>query len=336
MRTIESRNSAALLLFSVALTSPALASLALHNYDGDPNLAAAMQYDRGETNDRSKANTELAEKYYLEYLKKDIPSFQKARVYMRLGALYVESDPKHGIVPDLAKGDKYLQKVLELEPERIDTVTIRARALLASLRFRSPEENLRRRLDVYEWLLSLNDEKFQKLWLPLEPGQKAILPITLTRLQNSVPSVKQVIAANAVASTAYMPDREAKLGEIIRRFPGTLIAGMAQEQLNAPLDKVADEVARDLIAADAEPNENGVIPTGAKSEAGTPQEESIAPEKPSAQPNDAPPVLADSRLMDGGVRMVWVIYVLIGGALVGSLLFYAAWRRKRSERKPTS
>ena len=70
MRMIKSHNSTVLLLFSVALTSPALASLVLHNYDGDPNLAAAMQYDWGETNDRSKADRGLAEKYYLEYLKK--------------------------------------------------------------------------------------------------------------------------------------------------------------------------------------------------------------------------------------------------------------------------
>ncbi len=336
MRMITSRHGAALLLFSVALMTPAMPSLALHNYDQDPNLAAAIHYDRGMTTDRSKANRELAEKYYLEYLKKDIPSFQKARVYMRLGALYVESDPEKRILPDFAKGEVYLQKVLQSEPERIDTVTIRVRTLLASLRSHSPEDNLRRSLDVYEWLLSLNDEKFQKLWLPLEPGQEAILPVTLASLRNSVPGITHVIAANAVGSAAPMPDREAKLGGIIQRFPNTPIADMAREQLQAPLDKVADEAARNLIAPDAEPNENAVMQAGPRALGGMPQAESVPPEKSSAQPSAAPAALADTSLVEDGVRMPWVAYPLVGGALVGSLLFYATWRRKRSERNLTS
>jgi hypothetical protein len=336
MRMITSHHSAALLLFSVALTSPALASLVLHNYDGDPNLAAAMQYDWGETNDRSKADRGLAEKYYLEYLKKDIPSFQKARVYMRLGALFVESVPKSHNVPDYAKGEVYLQKVLEMEPERIDTVTIRARTLLASLRSHAPEDNWRRDLDVYEWLLSLNDEKYQKLWLPLEPGEKTIPPIMLTGLRNYVPNVTHATAVNAVASAAHRVDREAKLGEIIRRFPNTLIADMAQEQLQAPLDKVADDVAKSLIATDAEPNENAVIQAGSTSKDGTARAESMPPEKSSAQPSVAPPALADISLTEDGARMPWVVYPLVGAALVGGLLFYAARRRKHSDRDLTS
>lgn len=250
MKNTKYYKNSAIFLIVLVLTSSSIASLAIRNYDNDPDLAAALEYDSAEAPDRSKVDRELAEKYYLKYLKKDIPSFQKARVYLLLGSLYtVGSDPRKGIMPDNEKGDMYLAKVLELEPERIDTATIRARTLLASSPLFSREEGLQKHLDVYEWLSSLNEEKFQKLWLPLEPDQKAVLPITLKSLQNYVPNVKHSQAVNSVDLATYMPDREARLAEIIGRFPDTEIADIARKKLNSKLEEVADEAAMNLLSA---------------------------------------------------------------------------------------
>ncbi len=351
MNAAKYRNYPALFLIVLVLTTPSFASLAIRNYDQDPDLAAALEYDRGEitdrskpehdhgrTTDRSKADRELAEKYYLEYLKKDIPSFQKARVYLRLGALYtVESDPGNGIMPDREKGIGYLERVLQSEPQRIDVATIRARTLLASATSLSGEESLRRRLDVYEWLSSLDEEKLQRLWLPLEPGQKAILPITLKYLQSYVPNVKRTTAVNAVALAAHMPDRETRLAEIIGRFPDTEIAHMARRELKLLLEQVDEETFNDLTSAssvgrNAPPGEDAGLPLNLESQAdGITQEASIPLQKSSTQRSGAVPALADTRPVEGGTHTARIVYFLIGcAALAGSSLFYVAWRRRHS------
>jgi hypothetical protein len=357
MNAAKYRNYLALFLIILVLTTLSFASLAIRNYDQDPDLAAALEYDRGETTDRSKpehdhgrttdgskADRELAEKYYLEYLKKDIPSFQKARVYLRLGALYtVESDPGNGIMPDREKGVGYLERVLQLEPQRIDVATIRARTLLASATSLSSEESLRRRLDVYEWLSSLDEEKFRKLWLPLEPEQKAILPITLKYLQSYVPNVKRTTAVNAVALAAHMPDGEARLAEIIGRFPDTEIADMARRELKRLLEQVGEETFNDVTSVsgagrNAPPGEDAGLPLNLESQAdGITREASMPPQKPSAQRSDAVPALADTRPVEGGTHTAWIVYSLIGcAALTGSSLLYVAWRRRHFAGRPES
>ncbi len=223
-----------LVCLGVALAANA-DSLALRNYDDDPDLATAMQYDRGETTDRSKANREKAEEYYLKYLDEDIPSFQKARVYARLGALFTVESSVNDRPRDEEKGKAYLEKVLELEPVRIDTATIRARTLLASLRESPREEILRRRLDNHEWLLSLNEDKYRKLFLPLNPGQTEIRHVSLQSLKNGVPMLIASTVMDAVAAASILPNREEHLGHIIERFPGTEIADLARKALQTPI-----------------------------------------------------------------------------------------------------
>jgi hypothetical protein len=120
---------------------------------------------------------------------------------------------------------------------------------LASSPLFSREEGFQKHLDVYEWLSSLNEEKFQKLWLPLEPDQKAVLPITLKSLKNYVPKVKHSKAVNSVDLATYLPDREARLAEIIGRFPDTEIADIARQKLNSYLEEVSDEAAMSLLSA---------------------------------------------------------------------------------------
>ena len=342
MKNTKYHKNSALFLIVLVLTSSSVAGLAIRNYDNDPDLARALRFGRAGTSNKSKTERELAEKNYLEYLKKDIPSFQKARVYFMLGNLYtVGSDPRNGIMPDNEKGDRYLEKVLQLEPERIDSATIRARTLLASSPILSREERLQKRLDVYEWLSSLDEEKFQKFWLPLEPEQQAILPITLKSLQNYVPKVKHAQAVNSVASAAHMPDREARLAEIIGRFPDTEIADMARDLLKYQLTEVRGSIAS--ILAMYRPR-NGLTPeSGTKSvnlESQTGemrQEESTPPEKSSAQVSNDVSVLADIPPIGERTHTVWRVYALIICAvLMGCLLFYVARRVKHSERKGES
>lgn len=327
-----------LFLVVLFLTSSSIASLAIRNYDNDPDLAAALEHDSAEAIDRSKVDRELAEKYYLEYLKKDVPSFQKARVYLLLGSLFtVGSDPKNGIMPDREKGHMYLAKVLELEPERIDSATIRARTLLASSPLFSREEALQKHLDVYEWLSSLNEEKFHKLWLPLEPDQQAILPITLKRLQNYVPNVKHTTAVNTFALVAWMPDHEARLAEIIERFPDKEIADMARDLQKFQLTEVRGSIG--IILAKYRPR-HALTPKGdatsvnPESQAGgIRQEEPTPPEKSSAQRSNEVSVLADIPPIEDGTHTVRIVCPLIAcAAFVGSFLLYVAWRGKHPKR----
>ena len=91
----------AAIVFTVSLFCCwAFGSTTLRNYDNDPDLARGMQYDLAESGvGYDKADRAKAEKYYLEYLKNVQESFQKARVYARLGALYATGF-------DVRKGEK--------------------------------------------------------------------------------------------------------------------------------------------------------------------------------------------------------------------------------------
>ena len=342
MKNTKYHKNSALFLIVLVLTSSSVAGLAIRNYDNDPDLARALRFGRAGTSNKSKTERELAEKNYLEYLKKDIPSFQKARVYFMLGNLYtVGSDPRNGIMPDNEKGDRYLEKVLQLEPERIDPVTMRARTLSSISPKLSREENLKNILDVYEWLCSLTEEKCMRLWLPLEPDQKAILPITLKQLKNFVPNTRHTTAVNTLDIVIMMPDQEARLKEIIERFPGKKIAHMARDLLKYQLTEVRGSIAS--ILAKYRPR-NGLTPeSGTKSvnlESQTGemrQEESTPPEKSSAQVSNDVSVLADIPPIGERTHTVWRVYALIICAvLMGCLLFYVARRVKHSERKGES
>jgi len=296
-----------------------------------------MGYDRSETMEPAKANRELAEKYYLEYLKRDLPSFQQARVYQRLGGMFtVESDPKRGILPDYEKGTRYLQKVLELEPNRVDMTTIRARTLLASSGELSTQEYVRRGLDLYEWLLSLNDEKLQTQWLPLDPNQTAIPPMELESLRKGIPSIRHVAAINTTGTAAHMPDREAQFAAMIRRFPGTEMADMAQEHLKKLLGQAADAVMKDLESSTSKTtdaiSEKGSAPSSnADAQSGAMKENAPAPQEGSSakQSNQTPALTATSQV-GAGTHVSPFVYVLgVCVALGGGVLLYIA-RRKRT------
>jgi tetratricopeptide (TPR) repeat protein len=209
----------------------AFGSLSLRNYENDPNMAKAMEYDLGENqHDYDKADRAKAEKYYLEYLKNVQESFQKARVYVRLGALYATGfDVKKGEKADYNKARFYFRKALELEPERIDRSTIKARTMLASMK-EAGRARIKARLDVYEWLSSIDEEIIRKEWLPLTPDNNSPTPLQMKKLDVRY-NLLSNLETNMLSEIKHLPDVEAEglLHEIEQRFSGTEMEKLASK-----------------------------------------------------------------------------------------------------------
>jgi tetratricopeptide (TPR) repeat protein len=187
-------------------------------------MAKAMEYDLGENqHDYDKADRAKAVKYYLEYLEDVNESFQKARIYACLGALYATAvNPKLQEKPDYEKARMYFQKVLDLEPTRIDRTTIRARVMLASLdKFGS--DRVRADMEVYEWLRSIDEEKMRKLWLPLTPDDEGPSELIIRSTKNLQESLYNTLESNVIAVIKHLPEAEAQqcLLEIEQRLSGT-------------------------------------------------------------------------------------------------------------------
>lgn len=208
----------------------AFGSLNLRNYDNDPNMAKAMEYDLSENySDYDKADRAKAEKYYLAYLEDVNESFQKARVYDHIGALYATGlNPRKGEKPDYDKARFYFRKVLELEPTRIARPTIRARVMLASIdKFGS--DRVRADMKVYEWLRSIDEEKMSKLWLPLTPDDEGPSELIIRSTKNLQESLYSTLETNIMAVIKHLPDAatEPHLLEIVQRFAGTDLEKLA-------------------------------------------------------------------------------------------------------------
>jgi hypothetical protein len=302
-------------------------SLALRNYDKDPNLAKAMEYDITETTDPIMANREKAEKYYLEYLKRDLPSFQKARIYFKLGNLYtVASDPRQGIKPDYEKGQTYLGKVLEFEPERIDLVTIGARTLMSSSPIIPNAERIKKRLETYKWLSSIDENMIKQKWLPLRPDQNEVFPLNLQQLKNLVPGLKHSEALNIINSAQFQSNKEEVLLGIIKQFPGDEIADLAREQIKLPADKAAEDILKYLSTTtmnNTTGKENVSNHDNLNSESsGTIGEHKISEGNSS--------LLADTVQSNEEIRSHWLVYsIIICVLLMGSALFYILRIKKK-------
>jgi len=156
------------------------------NYDNDPNLENAKQYDltidplrflRADgTFDResyeaytAKANRELAETHYLLYLQDVNDSFQRAAVYARLGEIFSGiADPRVAPTLDRNKARIYFRKTLEAEPQRIGMATLQARGFFATDP-NTDEERFASYMDYYQWLLSIDEKQLKENWLPTRP-----------------------------------------------------------------------------------------------------------------------------------------------------------------------
>ena len=208
----------------------AFGSLSLRNYENNPDLAKAIEYDLEQNGaDYGKADRARAEKYYLAYLEDVNESFQKARVYACLGALYATAvNPKRQEKPDYEKARMYFQKVLDLEPTRIDRTTIRARVMLASLD-KYGSDRVRADMGVYEWLRSIDEEKMRKLWLPLTPDDEGPSELIIRSTKNLQVSLYNTLESNIMAVIKHLPEAEAqqRLLEIEQRFSGTEMEKLA-------------------------------------------------------------------------------------------------------------
>jgi tetratricopeptide (TPR) repeat protein len=209
----------------------AFGSLSLRNYDNDPNMAKAMEYDLGENpGDYDKVDRARAEKYYLEYLKNVQESFQKARVYVRLGASYATGfDVRKGEKADYNKARFYFRKALELEPERIDFPTIQARTMLASME-EAGRARIKARMDVYEWLLPIDEETILKKWLPLTPDNNSPTPLQMKKLDVRY-NLLSNLETNMLSEIKHTSDAETEglLLEIVDRFAGSDLEKLARK-----------------------------------------------------------------------------------------------------------
>ena len=207
-------------------------SALVRNYDNNPVLAKALEYDY-EMNggDPNKADRLKAEQYYLEYLKDVNASFQKARVYTQLGALYaVAINRKIGEEPDYEKAKYYLKKVLELEPNRIDRETIRARTLLSSMNT-VRTERIKANMDVYEWLIPINESKIKELWLPITPNEKGPSDNQIGIILNNTNASKSMLETNIISGIKAIDEQGQIffLVEIEKRFSDTNLEKLASE-----------------------------------------------------------------------------------------------------------
>ena len=256
------------LVFVVLLVPSARCnSLSLQNFRNDPDLALAMEYDGEQTSDRSKADRAKAEEHYLAYLAREPESFQRARVYAQLGALHMTALNVHlGEKRDVAKGTYYFRKVLEEEPSRIDWPTLRARTMLAP-HSGTRQEVVKARMDCYELVLSLDRTRLQERWLPLTPENTRPTEGQLEKITNTLGSLEESTAINMVATARNLPDRALWLQEIVRRFPGTTAANLAQKEaaklnitLPPPPPSAKSPARSHIIAAAVDPNATGPDP----------------------------------------------------------------------------
>jgi len=247
----------------VCLCWQASASLSLQNYDNHPDLAKAMEYDLEQNHsDYDKGDRALAEKYYLAYLEDANDSFQKARVYGQLGVMYATSiNLQKGDKPDLGKSRAYFRKVLEIEPERIGWATIRARTMLASME-ETELARIRGRMDVYEWVRSIDEEKIKRLWLPLRPDNTSPFPLQFTRTLNIREDIESNCETNIIfplSSSVEWLDPQVKrdlLLEMSSRFKGSELAKFADEKLGKEF--IASPEPNDPAPVEVQPEPNEV------------------------------------------------------------------------------
>jgi len=242
-------------------------------------------------------------------LEKDIPSFQRAKVYCQLGVMYTTTASRErGEDRDYKKAQKYFEKVLELEPERVGGATIRARTMLCSLPSFSRTEKIDRGLEVYEWICSLEEEKIRALWLPNRPGDTEMPDLNMKAMRNLVPSINKMVGKNTVERVTHMPNASILLGDIIKRFPNEAIAQYAHQKLEEAVTKVADETLDTLLQPT--PLDNTQPPAFPKRE--------DPPEPPPASPSvvkEAAPIPVSTPAQVCQKRSIW-FHMLFLGALV--------------------
>ncbi|MHC4553261.1 MAG: hypothetical protein ACYSUT_10945, partial [Planctomycetota bacterium] len=184
------------------------------------------------------ANQGLAEEYFLAYLKEVEDPSKRARVYNKLGKLFIggvrqEVTATGGL--DLKKAVGYFTKVLEETPDAVNAVTLNARGGMLSDPGLSKEEMFQRRMDYYQWLCSIDEQKITE-------SNPSASKTSLDSFEKLIASQRETVASNLVQNavdigriTAQRNDRYGEIEpdyllELIERFPGTDIAQKAKEK----------------------------------------------------------------------------------------------------------
>ena len=296
MAVVNSTRAALLsVLIGVFVTCPKTA-FAIVNYYNDPDLAKAMEFDM-ELNggDREKADRGQAEHYYLRYLENAKESFQQARVYCQLGALYATAyNPQKGEKDDDRKALDYYRKALAIEPNRIDVCMIRARSMVADLGYPFGFEKLKARMELYQWLGGLNEQKLKERWLPLSPAMppqtttitndKGEVVSRITKRQpgdpnvpppghvvglvNYIKALKDVSIRNATSfDTMAMPVAEQGWTYILQHLPAdaperSIVEKAMKEKRKQIADAALQDILKSLTPAtgqDARPSDSNAV-----------------------------------------------------------------------------
>jgi hypothetical protein len=246
----------------------------LQNYANHPELAKAMQFDP-ETNgcDMKKADRAKAEYHYLRYLEDVNDSFQRARVYCQLGAMYaVTYNRQKGEQKDRAKARAYYRKVLENEPNRIGRPTIVARNMLTTLDNPDWMNRVKARVEFYKWVSSLDEKAIKEKWLPHWKRPTLQAGVTETSEQGgavriwragdpNVPTPDEVLATlrsledykesaiyNAIYDALAMDAPEEGLTYILEQLPkGAKERPMVEKEMKNLSNRVVDEGLRDVL-----------------------------------------------------------------------------------------
>ena len=205
-----------------------------------------------------EANQELAEEHYLAYLKGIEDPSERAMIYNKLGKLFKGSVRREvtatgGI--DRKKAVEYFVKVLEETPKAINMVTLNARGGMLSEPGLSKEDEFHRRMDYYEWICSVDEQKTIE-------SNLSVSKTYLDSMKKFVASQEEVVAYNVVDNAVNLGRMAVRLEggtdefdptyllELIKRFPNTDAARKAKKYVNKLPDKIIDESLRYLASVD--------------------------------------------------------------------------------------
>jgi hypothetical protein len=288
----------------------------LVNYEDDPNLKLAMQYDLESSKTDEASNQALAEKYYLKYLETATDHGQRAKVYSHLGVLFATAyRPEKGEKPDFQKSVMYMKKVLEEEPLRICRETISARGFM-STPAQTPQEAVAYQMESYAWLLSIKKtiaeaDADSDIWLPDRPNTK----LTETELRSlkelftGILELEPYNMASRAANSLKKVDRITLLHAIMDRFPDNPdIAKEVQKRLDIQ-NGVKRDTAQLSSATLTPPPTPTVVPTPTPASTAVPTPAAVKPEAKDAS------------------GMAWVFAGTLVCVLVGGEIWYIKRRR---------
>lgn len=344
----------------IQATAPVLSGRLIFNYDNNPNLQKAMEYDLTMDNmiflkpdgtiDRelyhsyvARASRELAEKYYLAYLKEVKEPFQRARVYIKLSDLYSGS-VRHEVAPhptaeDIERALEYCRKALAEAPDAVSLATIHIRGKATMLPDR--KESFRAQQDYYQWLLSLDEQKITDHWLPLQPGDSRPDKAAVEGLLKFIDKYSSdVVAYNLVDMAVNMgrtkmprpsPTKQPQeydpsyLLEIVERFPGTRAQERAKQELNELVRIVADEHVARIFGVEED-------------EMAVPEGEALNQPSPAGNKaeNEMPTAIAGITDSDGRRRSSLAPLVLGSGILTLALAVFVGAKGLQWMKKPRS